>query len=96
MTSPIADFVVALKDGSVVSQGSLSRALEQDAALSTASAQEAELLLASSNKEVDIVTAKDDGRLVLDEEISEGRVGWSAGECHIPDVGSSITSVLWK
>ena len=36
LASPIAEFVVALKDGRIISQGSLSNALEKDKTLSAA------------------------------------------------------------
>lgn len=84
LATPIAEFVVALKDGRVISQGSLSNALEKDKALSAAVAKE--------TKEIELEEATDPqtkepaanpkaaGKLVVAEEISEGHVGWKARE----------------
>lgn len=82
LATPIAEFVVALKDGRIISQGSLSNALEKDKALSAAVAKE--------TKEIELEDATDPktkepaantkaaGKLVIAEEISEGHVGWNA------------------
>lgn len=82
MTSPIADFVVSLgKDGRIVSQGSLSAALKLNKALSTEVREEEKLL--ERGEEVDsqgptLPNNKGSGKLIVAEEISEGRVSRSA------------------
>lgn len=84
LASPIADFVVAMKDGRIISQGSLSNALEKDTKLSAAVMQESQQI---AKAEEEVTEPKPDsaeatqnaaGKLVVAEEISEGHVGWSA------------------
>ena len=84
VASPIADFVVALRDGRVISQGSLSNALEKDKKLLQAVAKQNERL---EKAEQELTEIKPDstapgsaGKLVVAEEISEGHVGWTASE----------------
>jgi hypothetical protein len=83
MTSPIADFVVSLgTDGRIVSQGSLSAALKLNKGLST-EVREEKKLLERGEEEVDpqaptLPSNKGNGKLIVAEEISEGRVSRSA------------------
>lgn len=82
LASPIADFVVAMKDGQILSQGSLDTALAKDAKLSAAIAKQTEQLEKTEQETVaakpDTTAAQNAGKLVVAEEISEGHVGWSA------------------
>ena len=85
---PIADFVVSLgTDGRIKSQGSLSNALAQDRKLAKEVAEEAaeedqtEHTVAQSDPVAESVAPNLDGKLIVAEEISEGHVGWPAGEC---------------
>lgn len=78
LASPIADFVVALRDGAIVNQGSLSKALDQDAELSGERAKEAELIKNAEETDKEAGPTQDGGKLVVDEEIAEGHVSWSA------------------
>ena len=81
LASSIADFVVALRDGAVTSQGSLSEALEQDIKLSTEVAKEIEVIKQADedhDSDNEKKPEQNGGKLIVDEEISEGRVGWSA------------------
>lgn len=72
--------MVALRDGRVISQGSLSSALAKDKKLSAAAAKEAEQLEKAEEEVTDPKqdTDKGNGKLVVSEEIAEGHVGWSA------------------
>ena len=85
LTRPIADLVVALgNDGRIVSQGSLDKALQADSELYEELKAEVEDL-PKADQVVDNTakTAEDspkDGKLVVAEEISTGRVGWNACE----------------
>ena len=57
-----------------MSQGSLSNALQQDVDLKTAIDKETVLLRTELDKETHVANRRAEGKLVLDEEISEGRV----------------------
>ena len=75
---------MALKDGSVANQGSLSTVLARDTGLlAELNKDEAEADVKEVAEEEAQKQAADeqaDGKLVLKEEISEGHVGWSARE----------------
>lgn len=82
MASPIADFVVSLSDGHIVSQGSVSDALQKDARLVEEVKHEEEALELEEDVEGgetadDGVKAKD-GKLTVAEEIAVGHVSWPA------------------
>ena len=82
MASPIADFVVALgTDGRVSSQGSIANALAHDKKLAAELAKE-ELELEKAEATVDEQTPekapKEDGKLVVEEEVEVGHAGWQA------------------
>ncbi|CCM05744.1 uncharacterized protein FIBRA_07976 [Fibroporia radiculosa] len=83
LTSSIAQFVVDVgSNGQIVSQGTMSEALEQDDTLAAELAKETEEL-EKVNQEVDQekeadAPGKSDGKLVVAEEISVGHLGWSA------------------
>ena len=85
MTRPIADFVIALgNDGRVVSQGSLEKALKEDSALYEELRIEVDELAKADqvldDQNPDEPKRDSDGKLVVAEEIEEGRVGWNACE----------------
>ncbi|KAI0741256.1 P-loop containing nucleoside triphosphate hydrolase protein [Daedaleopsis nitida] len=84
MVGPIADFVVDIgSDGRIVSQGSLSTALAKDSKL-LKEVQEEQKELEKVEQEIDSVDSADEvdkksmGKLVVDEEIDTGHVGWTA------------------
>lgn len=87
LAQPIADFVVGLRDGVVVSQGTLSNALAQDTKLSADAARELEQLQKTEEDDAEksegppTTKMVASGKLVVEEEISEGHVGWTAREC---------------
>ena len=82
LASPIAEFVVALKDGRIISQGTLSNALEKDKSLSAAVKKETEEIeqeeVADAKTSETVISEPSAGKLVVAEEISEGHVGWNA------------------
>ena len=82
LVQPIADFVVALgNDGRIVSQGSLERALKEDSELLEELKADEELIENAEDGMDNIQVnhqAKQDGKLVVSEEIGEGHVGWNA------------------
>ena len=89
LTRPIADFVIALgNDGRVVSQGSLDKALKEDSALYEELRAEVDELAKADqvvdDQKPDEPKGDSDGKLVVAEEIQEGRVGWSACEFVTP------------
>ena len=85
LVSSIADFVVALKDGTVVSQGTLLNVLAQDTSLladATSAEKQFDADEPAKGESGQVITKDADGKLVVEEEVSEGHVGWSACECH--------------
>jgi hypothetical protein len=88
MTSPIADFVVSLSsDGRVLSQGTMSKALAANKALTKGlKAEQSELRRADEtvDGEVPAVHEGKSGKLMVAEEIAEGHVSWSA--CEFPQL----------
>ena len=82
----MAEFVVALgADGRIVSQGSFDKALKEDHELQAELAAEKKELK-KAEEEIDTfpldgAAETKDGKLVIAEEISVGRVGWKACKC---------------
>ncbi|KAI0782161.1 multidrug resistance-associated ABC transporter [Abortiporus biennis] len=83
LTSPIAEYVIALgSDGRVLSQGSLSNVLAKDQKLSAELAKETKEI-AEADKEIDEespdeLAKKVAGKLIVEEEVEMGHVGWTA------------------
>lgn len=94
MASPLADFVISLADGHIVSQGSISDALKRDHRLAEEFKHEEEALELEENEESEAAVSADtsalikvngaDGKLVVAEEIAVGHVSWEACEFAIP------------
>ena len=92
MASPIAEFVVSLSDGHVVSQGSIVDALREDNDLVEEYKHDREAMQLDEAEEVidsfDSVgsakpaVAPKDGKIVVAEEIAFGHVSWKACELH--------------
>ena len=88
MASPLADFVVSLADGHIISQGSVSDALKKDLKLAEEFKHEEEALELEENEEAEAADSSDpsvpakakgaDGKLVVAEEIAVGHVSWEA------------------
>lgn len=86
MTAPLADFVVSVKDGKILSRGSLDAALQKDQTLldeaqeKTAEHQEDDKEPETTgNHEPGDMLPSNKGKLILDEELQLGRVTSSAG-----------------
>ena len=82
---PIADFVVSLgTDGRIHSQGTLTKALETDKELASEVMEQAEHDKAEEAVEdigIETTERQKKGKLVVEEEVSMGQVGWSACKC---------------
>ncbi len=83
MASPLADYVVSLgQDGRIASRGTVSDALEKDEMLAKELAEGAQAIKEDEKKidgeEPDQAAKQADGKLILAEEIAEGRVSWDA------------------
>ncbi|KAI0725238.1 hypothetical protein C8Q72DRAFT_853404 [Fomitopsis betulina] len=100
MASPIADFVVALgTDGRITSQGSIASALEHDQKLAAEIAK-AEAELEKSEESIDEHTpnespAQDTGKLVVEEEVAVGHVGWQAMKLYFNGLGENHQGAFW-
>ena len=90
MASPLADFVVSLADGHIISQGSVSDALKKDHKLAEEFKHEEEALELEEDEEAEATGSSDpsapapakgkEGKLVVAEEIAVGHVSWKACE----------------
>ncbi|CAE7138909.1 unnamed protein product [Rhizoctonia solani] len=87
MVSEVADFVVSLANGRVVSQGCVSEVLRTSAEFRAEVEEEKQIeeIAAQVTDEIDLVAVvpenenkKGDGRLILEEEVAVGHVGWPA------------------
>ncbi|EPT00314.1 hypothetical protein FOMPIDRAFT_1023884 [Fomitopsis schrenkii] len=100
MASPIADFVVALgTDGRITSQGSIASALEHDQKLAAEVAKE-EAELEKAGATVDEQTpneapTQDTGKLVVEEEVAVGHVGWQAMKLYFNGLGGNHQGAFW-
>ena len=89
MASPLAEFVISLSDGHIVSQGSVSDALKKDSKLAEEYKHDEEAM-ELDEAEDDTADSPDpadpakpaksgkDGKLVVAEEIAVGHVSWQA------------------
>ncbi|TCD68042.1 hypothetical protein EIP91_011586 [Steccherinum ochraceum] len=99
LTSPVAEFVVALgKNGTISSQGDLPKVLAKDGLLS-AEFENEEKELAKAEDTVDGVEPQEskqvDGKLVMAEEIAVGRVGWPAIKLFLGSLGGKHWVIWW-
>lgn len=87
MASPLADLVISMRDGHVVSQGSVNDALKENKNLAEDFKHESAAIELEANEdtavdetaEVPQTADKPSGsKLVVAEEIAIGRVGWGA------------------
>ena len=93
MTGQIADFVVSLgTDGRILSQGTMSKALATNKAL-TKELEAGKLELHKAEEMVDgeapEVREGKSGKLIVAEEVAEGHVSWSA--CESPSFAQNAT-----
>jgi len=101
LAGPIADFVVAMAPhGRIATQGSLARVLEDNSRLSKQMTEESKEI-EEVEKEIDAVDLgaadhkSNGGKLILDEEISEGHVGWSALKLYLNGMGGTHPYLFW-
>lgn len=98
MASPLADFVISLRDGHIVSQGTISDALTKDQQLAEDFKLEEEVIELEDDDEDEAsasggsvsTSAKKEaakGKLVVAEEIAIGRISWKACGFHSYHVG---------
>ncbi|THG98467.1 hypothetical protein EW026_g3729 [Hermanssonia centrifuga] len=100
LAAPIADFVVCLSvDGGVLSTGSLSSALAKDEKLSAEIAKESKALEKGDSdinmSKPDVDGPKASGKLVVEEEIAVGHVGWTALKLLFSNTGSSVVGLIF-
>ncbi|KAJ3819299.1 hypothetical protein F5880DRAFT_1595008 [Lentinula raphanica] len=90
ITRPIAGFVVAIRDGRIESQGTLSEALGHDSALAEEAKKEQQVIAKSNGEGLAqplVEVQKADGKLIVAEEIQEGHVSWSAVKMYLTSMG---------
>ncbi|KAK0480781.1 hypothetical protein IW261DRAFT_1685339 [Armillaria novae-zelandiae] len=93
LVEPIAEFVVSLKNGRVVSQGTLKTLLSSDRTLAEEARQEEEALHQADEEVVEALDTglekkkKTDGKLILSEEIRQGRISWSSFKLYLTSLG---------
>ncbi|KAF9270593.1 P-loop containing nucleoside triphosphate hydrolase protein [Marasmius fiardii PR-910] len=105
LARPIAGFVVSLKDGCIMSQGTLEEALENNTALKQEALKDAERLERNRDEEEvvpkePLVAQTSTGKLIVEEEIQEGHVGWVAVKAYLSSMGSwpffvVVLSAFW-
>ncbi|EIW53706.1 multidrug resistance-associated ABC transporter [Trametes versicolor FP-101664 SS1] len=104
LVSPIADFVVDMGlDGRILSQGSFAKVLEQDSHLVNEVTEERKEIeeaekSASVKESEDAVAKQSAGKLVVDEEMEVGHVGWTArtSRSEIPSISTNSDPLIVK
>jgi ABC-type multidrug transport system ATPase subunit len=99
LAGPLASFVVSLgSDGRILSRGTVDDAIARDARLAQTLANEAKALQQDTEGDdlgEEVVTQKDDGKLMANEEVEEGHVGWDAFKLYLSSVGFKWPIVFW-
>ncbi|EMD41585.1 hypothetical protein CERSUDRAFT_110141 [Gelatoporia subvermispora B] len=99
IASPIADFVVSLgTDGRIASMGSLDLALAKNKKLSKELQEEKEEINKAEHGVDEVkpdVPARKDGKLIVEEEVEVGHVGWPAMKLYVKSVGGSHPVLFW-
>ncbi|KAF5384757.1 hypothetical protein D9757_006267 [Collybiopsis confluens] len=94
ITRSIAEFVVAMKDGRIESQGTVSEALSNDPVLADEESKDQQII-DKTDEEVDVHPpageSKGDGKLIMAEEIQEGHVSWSAVKMYLTSMGGEYS-----
>ncbi|EMD39557.1 hypothetical protein CERSUDRAFT_111872 [Gelatoporia subvermispora B] len=101
LASPIAEFVVSMgTDGRVSSHGTLSKILAKDSELSAQVTEESQEI-EKADQDVDEADAEatarpvDEGKLIVEEEIAEGHVGWPAMKLYAYGLGGARPLLFW-
>ncbi|EMD41580.1 hypothetical protein CERSUDRAFT_110129 [Gelatoporia subvermispora B] len=99
IASPIADFVVSLgTDGRIASMGSLDLALAKNKKLSKELQEEKEEINKVEHEVDEVepdVPARKDGKLIVEEEVEVGHVGWPAMKLYFKSLGGSHPFLFW-
>ncbi|GBE88702.1 ATP-binding cassette transporter abc4 [Sparassis crispa] len=96
LASPISEFAVSLGlDGRIHSQGSLSKALEEDQELSAKFVEELKVEEEIIDEHTDAKAQQSDGKLFVSEEIAQGHVGWPAISMFVNTVGGRFPAIFW-
>ncbi|OCH93740.1 hypothetical protein OBBRIDRAFT_810929 [Obba rivulosa] len=100
IASPIAELVVSLgTDGRIASVGSLDSALAKNKKLSKEVQEEKEEIKKAENEdkvESDVpARTSSDGKLVVEEEIAMGHVGWAAMKLYLKALGGRYPVLFW-
>lgn len=86
LAQSVAGFVVAINDGRIISQGTVSDALSNDKVL-TAQVQAEVSVIEAAKEKIDEDGDKSknpvDGKLIVAEEVQVGSVGWPGCTCYI-------------
>ncbi|EGO28521.1 hypothetical protein SERLADRAFT_354415 [Serpula lacrymans var. lacrymans S7.9] len=96
MANKVAHFVVSIgSNGRVLSQGSISDVVAHDDKLAAEVLKDNEEEQKVSDTEEEAVQRKQDGKLILAEEIAEGRVGRSAFKLYLAGMGGDYPALFW-
>jgi ABC-type glutathione transport system ATPase component len=87
LTAPLADFMVSLRDGQVLQQGTVKEVLKRDPIV-LAELREEKEVLKKVDEEIDLppgameqTADQSDGKLIVAEEVALGHVGWAPSLC---------------
>ncbi|KZV63091.1 P-loop containing nucleoside triphosphate hydrolase protein [Peniophora sp. CONT] len=101
LTSPVADLVVSFgSDGTLVSRGTVDEVLARDEALKH-EVEEQAMVIEKTEKELvdgdepDDDNKQADGKLIVEEEVQQGRVSWSALRLFISALGGRHSVIFW-
>ncbi|KAF9469423.1 P-loop containing nucleoside triphosphate hydrolase protein [Collybia nuda] len=99
MVASISDFVVSLgSDGQILSQGSISDALEKNLSLKLEVAAEIELQEKAEevvdSQQVD-VQKEAEGKLIVEEEVAEGHISWASIKMYLVALGGDHWILFW-
>ncbi|KAF8068784.1 P-loop containing nucleoside triphosphate hydrolase protein [Lyophyllum atratum] len=100
MAAPISDFVVSLdSDGRISSQGTISDALAKNSKLKLEVVEDQEMKLKEEDEieggqEAD-VRKEVEGKLIIEEEVSEGHIGWESIKMYLVALGGRRWGFFW-
>ncbi|KAK0496137.1 P-loop containing nucleoside triphosphate hydrolase protein [Armillaria luteobubalina] len=93
LVEPIAEFVVALKNGRVVNHGTLKTLFSRDRTFAEETHREEEAMHLADEEAVEVLDTvlekrkKPDGKLILSEEIREGHISRSSFKLYLTSLG---------
>ncbi|KAI0080055.1 P-loop containing nucleoside triphosphate hydrolase protein [Panus rudis PR-1116 ss-1] len=101
LAAPIADYVVSMSNGEIVTRGSLANVLAKDKELSaeveeeTRAIAQTEATLHENDDDTEKNTRVDSGKLIVDEEIAVGRVGWPVLKLFFASMAGKWNIIYW-